>query len=108
MKLTIYEKIVTDINQYINPVGVVCMMREAHHTLDALDIAQFRMETLAAASCEREQPGFLRRMADSYGHVEPFDEWNAEHGYDDPDDEYDDGPTPCDTPEINPPWWADQ
>ena len=72
-----YAKTIHDLDPTINPVGVEESMRIQYGTLDHLDRATFRAEIRLAHDMEAEEPGILRRIADSYGNADRYDEAEA-------------------------------
>ena len=74
-----YQRVIESLDPTINPVGVEASMRLQYGTLDHLGHETFVLEIKIARSCEREEPGHLRRLADSYGLVAEFDDWKIRH-----------------------------
>lgn len=70
-----YADLIRRIDPTINSVGVECSMRLQYGTLDHLDDLTFRAEVQLARACEQREPGFLQKLAASYGRR---DEYNAE------------------------------
>ena len=73
-----YRSIIEDVAKRhlvnpINPVGVEASMRLQFGTLDHLPREMFVIQTVLAAMCEDERPGYLRSVADSYGMAAEFD-----------------------------------
>ena len=72
-----YQSLIRSINPTVNPAGVEASMRLQYSTLDHLGRDDFQREIDMALECEREQPGFLRMVANSFGMSREFDEWEA-------------------------------
>lgn len=62
----------------VNPVGVECCMMLEYGSLGHLSEEVWKKEVAIAKACEAEEPGFLRKIADSYGMLAEFDEWQKE------------------------------
>ena len=62
-----YTTLIQKIDPDINAVGVECSMRLQYGTLGHLDRSTFATEVALARACEAQEPGFLRRVAESYG-----------------------------------------
>ena len=75
-----YQKLIHDIDPTVNPAGVEASMRLQFGTLDHLDRQTFREEIILAKECEREQPGYLRRTAASYGMEADYNKWEESAG----------------------------
>lgn len=72
-----YQQTIRDMDPTVNPAGVEAAMRLQYGTLDHLDEQTFAEEIELAKACEAEEPGFLRRVAESYGMGADFDKWAA-------------------------------
>ena len=70
-----YQDAIHEIDSTINPAGVEATMRLQFGTLNHLDQNVFAVEIKLAHECEREEPGFLKEIARSYGMVSDFDYW---------------------------------
>ena len=70
-----YQKTIAELDPTINPVGVEACMRLQYGTLDHLSHEEFKDEIAIARGCEKEEPGFLRQTAESYGMEREFDKW---------------------------------
>lgn len=75
----IYQTIIAQIADDVNPAGVEAHMRAEYGTLGHLDRAAFVREVKIARKCERASPGYLRKVADSYGMAYEFDRWEERH-----------------------------
>ena len=62
-----YQGVIARIDPYIDAAGVEASMRLQYGTLDHLTHAEFVAEIALARQCEIEDPGFLQRVAESYG-----------------------------------------
>jgi len=62
-----YRDRIRRIDPSINAAGVEASMRLQYGTLDHLDDGTFRQEVAIARACENESPGYLKRVAESYG-----------------------------------------
>ena len=62
-----YITLINEIDPDINGAGVIASMRLQYGTLDHLDHTTFVQETALARACEANEPGFLQRVAASYG-----------------------------------------
>lgn len=69
-----YARTFNQIRPSVNAVGAECAARLRYGTLDALTRADFRAEAATAEGMERAEAGTLRRLADSYGRADEFDE----------------------------------
>lgn len=78
MQLTSYQIAIRDLDSTINPVGVECSMRLQVGNLSMLYPALFREELRIAGECEKASPGYLRGLAEIYGKLEQFEEWERE------------------------------
>ena len=75
-----YQKAIYEIDPTVNAAGVEASMRLQYGTLSHLDDRTFRAEIRIAKDCEREEPGFLRMVAESYfSEDSPVGFDNAEH-----------------------------
>ena len=72
--MSAYAKTIRKIDPTVNPIGVEASMQLQYGTLDHLSRGVFREEIELAKACELEEPGFLRRTADSFGMGEAFDQ----------------------------------
>ena len=72
-----YQKFIHDIDPTVNPAGVEASMRLQYGTLDHLDRHTFVEEIILAKQCEKEQPGYLRRTAASYGLTDDYNKWES-------------------------------
>lgn len=79
MKLRGYESMIHELDPNINPVGVENSMRLQFGTLNHLPKSEFLREIQIAKDCQRQDPGYLRGVAASYGDAERFDEWEEAH-----------------------------
>ena len=72
--ITPYAKTIRKVDPTVNPIGVEASMRLQYGTLDHLSRGVFRGEIELAKACEREEPGFMRSTACSFGRGEAFDQ----------------------------------
>ena len=72
-----YQKTIHELDPTINAAGVEFSMRLQYGVLDHLDKDIFRQEIELAHELERQEPGYLRRNAETYGGTAEYD--NAEH-----------------------------
>jgi hypothetical protein len=73
---TLYQRIISEVAPNgPNPAGVEASMRMTYGTLDHLPREEFVREARIAAACEAEVPGVLRGLAESYGMLADFTEW---------------------------------
>lgn len=72
-----YQSLIREIHPTVNPAGVEAAMRLHHGTLDHLERRDFVHEVGLALACEAAEPGFLRRIAASFGMAAEFDRWEA-------------------------------
>ena len=70
-----YQRLIREIDPAINPAGVEASMRLQYGTLDHLPRSTFVQEVGIATAMEREQPGCLRKIAESYGMSADFAAW---------------------------------
>ena len=61
------QRVIARIDPLVHAPGVEASMRLQYGTLDHLSREDFRQEIAIARDCERQQPGYLRRLAESYG-----------------------------------------
>lgn len=81
-------RVAMKIDPTVNGVAVECSMRLEHGTLSHLPHSTFVAEVATARDCERMQPGWGRRIADSYGMTAQYDlaetyraaAWSAKEG----------------------------
>ena len=71
--ITPYAETIRTIDPTVNPIGVEASMRLQYGTLDHLSRGVFHGEIELAKACEREEPGFMRSTACSFGWGEAFD-----------------------------------
>ena len=75
-----YQRMIHEIDPTVNAAGVEASMRLQYGTLGHLDDRTFREEIQIAKDCEREEPGYLRMVAESYFDVRADQGFeNAEH-----------------------------
>jgi hypothetical protein len=77
-----YQKRIADVyapaaGVRVNPAGVEASMRLQYGTLNHLAAETFTDETRLASVCEQVSPGYLRRVAASFGMIDEFEEWEA-------------------------------
>jgi hypothetical protein len=75
--MSFYQDFIRELNPKVNPAGVEASMRLRYGTLDHLDRTDFKSEIRIAIACENEEPGFLRKTAESFGMGEDFNYWEA-------------------------------
>ena len=73
------QDIISEIDPNVNPAGVEACMWLQYGTLGHLSRETFRHEIALAKQCEREEPGFLRASAESYGLLRDFERWEADN-----------------------------
>ena len=67
-----------DKSKKLNPAGVEANMRLQYGTLGFLEEQDFLFELEIAAECERQNPGYLRDVAASFGLADDFNRWEIE------------------------------
>jgi len=72
-----YQALIREFAPHLNPAGVEASMRMQFGTLDHLSREDFRAECAIAEECEKAEPGFLRKVAESYGMGRDFAKWEA-------------------------------
>jgi hypothetical protein len=72
-----YQRIIRQLHPSVNPAGVEASMRLQYGTLSHLSDADFKREIRIAIACERDSPGFLRRIAESFGMGDDFQQWEG-------------------------------
>ena len=70
-----YQNLIHQIDPTVNPAGVEACMRLEYGTLDHLPRETFVDEIQTSMEAEAEQPGFLRSVAESYGIIDNYDNW---------------------------------
>ena len=70
-----YQNVIRNLHKTVNPAGVEASMRLQYGSLSHLSDADFRREIRLAVACEKEQPGFLKDTAASFGMADDFSEW---------------------------------
>jgi hypothetical protein len=60
-----------------NPAGVEASMRLQYGVLDHLPRETFRQEARIAEACEAAEPGFLKRIAESFGMGADYEKWET-------------------------------
>jgi hypothetical protein len=78
MRPSNYQRLINDLAPGVNPAGVEASMRLQYGTLDRLPRETFALEAGLAAAMERDQPGVLRRLADSFGMDAEFEHWEQQ------------------------------
>ena len=73
-RMTWSQKLIRELDPSINPVGVEAHMLAHFSTLGHLSRQDFINEISIAKACEAEQPGFLRKVANSFGMGSSYDE----------------------------------
>ena len=73
--MSYYQRAIHGMDPTINAAGVEASMRLQFGTLDHLSNAEFRKEIRIARACEKEQPGYLKGVAESYGMAGEFEYW---------------------------------
>ncbi|MQA65211.1 MAG: hypothetical protein GEU76_04810 [Alphaproteobacteria bacterium] len=72
-----YQNLLHELAPELNPAGVEASMRLQYGTLSHLPREIFVEEAKVAATCERQSPGYLRRVADSMGMASEYDAWQV-------------------------------
>jgi len=72
-----YQKTLFKIAPDLNPAGVEASMRLQYHTLNHLTHDTFVAEAKLARLCEQAEPGYLRRVATSFGMRDEFEHWET-------------------------------
>ena len=70
-----YQETIHRLDPTVNPAGVEASMRLQYGTLDHLAKETFVEEIQVAKAAKGEQPGYLHRVADSYGLAQDYTEW---------------------------------
>jgi hypothetical protein len=75
-----YQRVIRELDakRTVNPAGVEASMRVNYGTLNHLCDSHFRREIRLARECEAAEPGYLRRVAESFGMADDFDAWEAQ------------------------------
>ena len=72
-----YQCLLHELAPDVNPAGAEASMRLQYSTLDHLPRSVFAVEAKLAAACEAEEPGFLRKAAESFGMGAEYDRWET-------------------------------
>jgi hypothetical protein len=72
-----YQTLLHELAPELNPAGVEASMRLQYGTLNHLPREIFAEEAKIAGDCERQSPGYLRRIADSMGMADEYSAWEA-------------------------------
>lgn len=72
-----YQTTIHSFAPNLNPAGVEAFMRSEHGTLDHLPREAFRIEAKAAGEIEKDEPGYLKLLAASYGMLPEYEAWEA-------------------------------
>lgn len=73
--MSFYQELIQEINPSLNPAGVESLMRLQYSTLSHLSRETFVAECALAAECEKEAPGTLKSVAESFGMGREFEKW---------------------------------
>ena len=76
--MSYYQRLIREMNPTVNPAGVEASMRLQYGTLSHLSARDFRREIKLAVSCEKAEPGFLKRTAESFGMADDFASWEGQ------------------------------
>jgi len=72
-----YQNILHEVAPDVNPAGAEAVMRLAHGTLNHLPREVFADEAEMARRIAAEHPGMLRKVADTFGMAQDYDDWSA-------------------------------
>lgn len=73
--MSFYQKLIQEIAPNLNPAGVESLMRLQYGSLSHLSRETFVAECALAAECEKEEPGTLESVAESFGMSGDFEKW---------------------------------